>query len=131
MESEAETPTMVASLGLGSEERGGEQQQHPAPLTRRGVVAQDQHPTPGRGAVYPNPGRGRVTIPLSLPDEIAVWVDVVDLGGRVMATLADGLRLEAGYPEVIWDASQAAAGLYLVRARTATEAAVGRVVILR
>ena len=56
---------------------------------------------------------------------------MVDLRGRVVARIAEGETLPVGYPELIWDATGAAAGLYLVRVRTATEAAVGRVVILR
>ena len=85
----------------------------------------------GVGAVYPNPGRGRIAVPLALPDDLAVWADVVDLRGRVVARIAEGETLPVGYPELTWDATGAAAGLYLVRVRTATEAAVGRVVILR
>ncbi len=85
----------------------------------------------GVGAVYPNPGRRVVTIPLRLPDDLDVWVSVVDLRGRVVAVLADAAPLPVGYPELRWDASAAAPGVYLVRVRTATEAALGRVVIVR
>ena len=81
--------------------------------------------------VYPNPGRGRVTIPLQLPDDLEVTVEVLDVRGRVVAVLADWAPLAVGYPEVAWDASAVAPGLYIVRARTEAEAAVGRVVILR
>ena len=83
------------------------------------------------GAVYPNPSRGPVTVPLQLPDDLEVWVDVVDVRGRVVAVLADGEPLAAGYPDLRWDASTVAPGLYVIRARTEAEAAVGRVVILR
>ena len=82
-------------------------------------------------AAYPNPSRGRVTIPLRLPDDLEVWADVVDLRGRVVAVLADGQRLPVGYPELTWEAARAAAGLYVIRVRTADEAALGRVVIAR
>ncbi len=83
------------------------------------------------GAAYPNPARRRVRIPLQLPDDLDVWADVVDVRGRVVAVLARARRLPAGYPELEWDASRAAPGLYVVRVRTATEAGVGRVVVAR
>ncbi|WP_420454236.1 M43 family zinc metalloprotease [Rubrivirga sp.] len=85
----------------------------------------------GVGAIYPNPGRRAVTVPLRLPDDLDVWADVVDLRGRVVAVLADATPLPVGYPELRWDASAAAPGVYLVRVRTAAEAALGRVVIVR
>ena len=83
------------------------------------------------GAIYPNPGRGLVTVPLQLPDDLEVTADVVDVRGRVVAVLADREPLTVGYPDLQWDASTAAPGLYVVRVRTEAEAAVGRVVILR
>ena len=83
------------------------------------------------GAVYPNPTRGPVTVPLLLPDDRVVTVDVVDVRGRVVAVLADAAALPVGYPELRWDASAAAPGVYVIRARADTESAVARVVILR
>ena len=83
------------------------------------------------GPVFPNPGRGLVTVPLELPTDAAVTADVVDVQGRVVAVLADGRALPAGYPTLRWDASRAAPGLYVVRVRTEAEAAVARAVILR
>ena len=83
------------------------------------------------GAVYPNPGRGLVTVPLLLPDALDVTVDVVDVRGRLVAVLADDQPFPVGYPELRWDASGVAPGVYLIRARTDAEVAIGRVVILR
>lgn len=83
------------------------------------------------GAIYPNPGRGLITVPLQLPEDADVTVDVVDVRGRVVAVLADRRPLAVGYPDVTWDAAAAAPGLYVVRVRTEAEAVAGRVVILR
>ncbi|PAP77786.1 M43 family zinc metalloprotease [Rubrivirga marina] len=83
------------------------------------------------GPIYPNPSRGLVTVPLQLPDDLEVTVEVLDVRGRVVAVLADRAPLAVGYPDLRWDASTAAPGLYVVRARTEAEAVVGRVVILR
>lgn len=81
---------------------------------------------------FPNPGRGRITIPLQLPaDEDDVTVEIFDTSGRLVATVASGVALDAGYPRVTWDASGAAAGLYVVRVRTPQAAAIGRLTIVR
>ena len=81
--------------------------------------------------LYPNPARGPVTVPLALPDEAEVSIDVIDVQGRRVAVLAESVTLPAGYPEVRWDAGGLASGVYLVRARTAEASAVGRLVVVR
>lgn len=81
-------------------------------------------------SIFPNPGRGRVTIPLDVPAEAPATVQVFDARGRLMATVFDG-TLADGYPTLEWDASRAPAGVYLVRVQTDRAAAVGRVVITR
>ena len=80
---------------------------------------------------FPNPARGRVTIPLALPDAAVVTAEVFDVQGRLVAVLADGAALDAGYPTLVWDASGAAPGLYVVRARSGSAVAVGRVTVAR
>ena len=83
------------------------------------------------GLVFPNPSRGAVTVPLELPDAMAVWADVIDVRGRVVAVLAAGETLEAGYPELRWAAAGAAPGLYLVRVRTDGAVALARFTLTR
>ena len=77
----------------------------------------------GLRPVYPNPSSGPLTIPLEVPDEARVTVEVFDVRGRRVATVASGRTLPAGYPEVRWSTAGLAAGLYVVRARTGTEEA--------
>jgi hypothetical protein len=87
-----------------------------------GTIAAE--PAPGAQALalgqpYPNPSRGRLTIPLQLPRDGAVTVRVVDVLGRTVAVLHDG-PLAAGAHALGWagaggDGRPAAAGVYLVR----------------
>ena len=81
--------------------------------------------------VFPNPSTGPLTIPLELPDDAAVTVEVIDVRGRRVAVPAAGRMLEAGYPEVVWDGSGVASGLYLVRVRSGREQVTRRVTITR
>ena len=84
------------------------------------------------GDPYPNPGRGRITVPLAFPDDaVGVTVEVYDALGRRVAVLAEGASFAAGFPDLVWDAGAAPAGLYLVQARSAGGADVARVVVAR
>ena len=84
------------------------------------------------GDPYPNPGRGRITVPLAFPDDAdGVTVEVYDALGRRVAVLAEAASFAAGFPDLVWDAGAAPAGLYLVQARAAGGADVARVVVAR
>ena len=84
------------------------------------------------GDVYPNPGRGQITVPLAFPaDADAVTVEVFDALGRRVAVLASGASFSAGFHDLTWDAAAAPAGLYLVQARTASGADVARITVAR
>ena len=66
----------------------------------------------------PNPARGASRIPFALPVESRVRLSVMDVQGRVLAELVDGV-LPAGRHEVTWNGltngGPARAGLYFVR----------------
>lgn len=66
------------------------------------------------GGPAPNPVRTRATLALTLPTAGRVRIDVVDLTGRRVATLADEVRA-AGASSVVFDASGLGSGVYLVR----------------
>ena len=84
------------------------------------------------GAPFPNPGRGRITVPLAFPDAAeAVTVEVYDALGRRVAVLAQDAPFPAGFSDLVWDAGAAPAGLYLVQARAPGGADVARVVVAR
>ena len=66
------------------------------------------------GGPAPNPVRTRATLALALPAAGPVRVDVFDLTGRRVATLADETR-PAGASSVTFDATGLGSGVYLVR----------------
>jgi hypothetical protein len=76
---------------------------------------------------YPNPFGGaasaRTTVAFELPEAARVEVAVFDVLGRWVAVLVEGER-EAGRHEAVWEAREAASGLYL--ARLMAETAGGR-----
>ncbi len=52
--------------------------------------------------LFPNPARDNVTISFSLPSEDRVTIEVIDLLGKKIATVADG-NFKEGYHEVTWN----------------------------
>jgi hypothetical protein len=66
----------------------------------------------------PNPSHGMTRIPFALPAEANVRLDVLDLQGRRVARLVDGV-MSAGRHEATWNGTdrgvQARPGLYFVR----------------
>jgi hypothetical protein len=52
--------------------------------------------------VFPNPAKDMVTISFSIPKEDRVIIEVIDLLGKKIATLADG-SFKPGYHEVTWN----------------------------
>jgi hypothetical protein len=86
------------------------------------------------GNAVPNPMRGNAYIPFALPRESEVRIEVIDIQGRIAATLVNG-RLPAGRHEAKWDGSGGAGdlppGIYLVRMRVAGAMLVRRVTLMR
>ena len=80
--------------------------------------------------VVPNPFVGRTTVRLQLPQTGRVRVNVVDISGRTVATLADG-ELAAGRQELTWQPGNLAAGVYFVRAETPAGTATRPVLLTR
>jgi photosystem II stability/assembly factor-like uncharacterized protein len=71
------------------------------------------------GEAYPNPGKGNVTIPFSLPDASAqyqVQIEVYDIMGRRVSTLAEGFY-KPGFYSSVWETGQSnlSDGLYIYR----------------
>lgn len=63
---------------------------------------------------YPNPFNPSTTIRFELPQSAAVRLSVCDMLGREIALLVEGRR-EAGFYEVVFDASDLSSGMYLCR----------------
>jgi sugar lactone lactonase YvrE len=82
--------------------------------------------------VWPSPARGPVRVLFSLPREARARLTVIDLQGREVAVLADGV-LPAGRHEQLWNGRSgggaAAAGVYFVRLAAERRTWVRRVVI--
>jgi hypothetical protein len=77
-------------------------------------------------AVSPNPARSEVHLAADLPAAAALRVQILDVQGRVVATLADG-EYAAGRHRLVWNAGgRSAPGLYLARMQAA-----GRVITRR
>ena len=66
---------------------------------------------------YPNPFLGETTISLSLNETAEIALDIYDMSGRLITTLAEPKELSAGKYEFPYKASdyKASSGLYLVR----------------
>ena len=81
----------------------------------------------------PNPARGMTRLTLDLPRSSRVRLDVLDVQGRLVSTLADG-EFVAGRHTVEWRPSQdtrpLAAGVYLVRMAVANRTFVQRCLLL-
>jgi hypothetical protein len=86
------------------------------------------------GPARPSPATGPVSFTLALPEPARVSLVVVDVQGRAVATLRDGMQ-SAGRTVVAWDARAsgrpAAPGVYFARMRTGNGEWVRRIVIER
>lgn len=67
------------------------------------------------GTAYPNPFNPSTTISVSLPLAAPIRVDVYNVLGRRVTTLAEG-TLTAGVHKLVWNARGLASGVYFVRA---------------
>jgi hypothetical protein len=84
---------------------------------------------------HPNPAKGRMKIAFSLPQGREVALNLYDLTGRGIRTLAVGWR-EAGEHEVSWDGrtqdgGKAWAGVYFLKLQAGGECETRRVVLLK
>jgi len=67
------------------------------------------------GHNYPNPFNPRTTIPVDLPLETRVTLDIFDIRGRRIVRLADRTPLPAGQHGLVWQADAVPSGVYFVR----------------
>lgn len=80
--------------------------------------------------VYPNPFNSNAVIRYEVPDRCEVSLAVYDLSGREVALLQKGI-IEAGLHSTIWDASAAAAGVYVLRLKSGTETSSTKIVLVK
>ena len=103
-----------------------------APRLCRGkiITGRDACPTILLPPDSPNPFNPSTTIRFDLPAAGQVSLAVYDVSGRLVATLADGLR-QAGAHEVTFDGSGLASGVYLYRISAGQRTATGKMVLLK
>ncbi|MEO0857493.1 MAG: PA domain-containing protein, partial [Bacteroidota bacterium] len=96
------------------------------------VAAEDetQAGTYALASVYPNPVSTTATVGFTLPTAEQVRVEVFDLLGRRVATLADGFRV-VGEHRVTLDAAGLPSGVYVVRLATPSATLTERVTVVR
>jgi hypothetical protein len=83
-----------------------------------------------------NPTRGAARFNLEIPNESFVAMDVFDIAGRRVRSIANGLRLTPGIHPLTWDGAGESgtpvpAGSYFVRLSTLEEDSVMRLVVIR
>jgi hypothetical protein len=83
----------------------------------------------------PNPFRGQTRIEWSVPRQASVQLSVYDVGGRVVRTLASGVR-EAGRYRSDWDGrdsggAHVASGVYFFRLTSAGEGLTRKVTVMQ
>jgi hypothetical protein len=86
-------------------------------------------------SLHPNPSPGRVTVELSLPQLASLSLEVYDLRGALLRTLAR-TTLPPGRHEFLWDGRDThghplPSGVYLIRASAGPETQTARVLLLR
>ena len=64
-------------------------------------------------ATYPNPFNPVTTLEFGIPINGNVSIEVYNLHGRLVETLAD-YHMEAGYHSIVWNANSYASGVYFV-----------------
>ena len=88
------------------------------------------------GQAYPNPFNPRTTISYELPRAADVHLQVFDVAGKLVRTLVDGQRVEAGPRSVVWNGLDntgraVASGMYLYQLSTGEVTETRRMVLLR
>jgi hypothetical protein len=79
---------------------------------------------------YPNPFNAQTTIQYSLPIQSTVKIDIFDILGRRIKTLAEEIK-PAGDHQAIWDASGQSSGIYFYRIKAGDKAETKKMVLLK
>jgi hypothetical protein len=81
-------------------------------------------------SAYPNPFNAQTTIQYSLPEQSQVTIDIFDILGRKIETLAEGIK-PAGNHQAIWDASDQSSGIYIYRIKAGEKIETKKMVLLK
>lgn len=97
------------------------------------VGADDGGRVPGEFAIsqnYPNPFNASTRIAFSVPIAQHVTIDVFNVLGQRIATLADG-DFEAGDHSILWDAKDGTSGIYFYRLATSDQVFTRKMTLLK
>jgi CubicO group peptidase (beta-lactamase class C family) len=79
---------------------------------------------------YPNPFNAQTTIQYSLPEQSLVSIDIFDILGCKIETLAEGIKPTGEY-QSIWDASGQASGIYFYRFKAGDRVETKKMVLMK
>ena len=79
---------------------------------------------------YPNPFNAGITIQYSLPKQSLVTIDIFDILGRKIETIAEGIK-SAGEHQATLDASDQTSGIYFYKIQTWDYSETKKMVLLR
>jgi len=81
-------------------------------------------------SAYPNPFNPSTEIRFTIPIEMDVKVDIVNMQGRHIERLIDAHLLD-GYHHITWNASEHASGVYFVRLNASGEISVQKILLMK
>jgi hypothetical protein len=79
---------------------------------------------------FPNPFNAQTTIRYSLPEQSMVWIEVFDILGHKIETIAEGTK-PAGSYQAIWDAGDQSSGIYFYRIKAGDKVETKRMTLLK
>jgi hypothetical protein len=82
------------------------------------------------GSAYPNPFNPTTSLSLDVPENGFVSVNVYNMTGQLVSTLADA-NMDAGSYSLTWDASDMSSGMYIVKAVMNGSVNVQKVMLLK
>jgi hypothetical protein len=80
---------------------------------------------------YPNPFNPSTQITFSVPEAQGVTLDVYNMLGQHVATLANNEMVSAGSHAYNFDASQLSSGVYLYKLSTANQSVVKKMTLIK
>ena len=79
---------------------------------------------------YPNPFNSSTVLRYALPAPSPVTIDIYDILGRKLLTLADGIQ-PAGSHQLLWDASEVPSGVYFYRLQAGQVSQTRRMMLIK
>jgi hypothetical protein len=79
---------------------------------------------------YPNPFSRQTTFELALSEQVNVEIEVYNVLGQQVATVADG-EMDPGTHKLDWDESSLSSGTYFVRMKAGSETDVHKITVVR